>query len=121
MASKQSEALSTLYKGWIDTLGKNPDLPIEDVRRLFEHWGDVTAEPRGVDYSEVDAGGVSRRARLGSPAIAATWPYVATQPFGIRRMTAQIAAAASSPWGGAILRSSRFGGIGSFRKFTRSL
>ena len=52
MASKESEALSTLYKGWIDTLGKNPDLPIEDVRQLFEHWGDVTAEPGGVDYVE---------------------------------------------------------------------
>ncbi|HEY2532347.1 MAG TPA: alpha/beta hydrolase, partial [Xanthobacteraceae bacterium] len=25
---------------------------------VFEHWGDVTAEPGGVDYIEVDAGGV---------------------------------------------------------------
>ena len=58
MASKESEALSTLYKGWIETLTGTPDLPIEAVRRLFEHWGDVTAEPRGVDYVEVDAGGV---------------------------------------------------------------
>jgi epsilon-lactone hydrolase len=58
LASKQSEVLSTLYKGWLDTMANNPNLPIEEVRRLFEHWGDVTGEPRGVDYMEVDAGGV---------------------------------------------------------------
>lgn len=58
MASKESEALSTLYKGWIETITSTPDLPLAEVRKLFEHWGDVTGEPGDVDYIEVDAGGV---------------------------------------------------------------
>jgi acetyl esterase/lipase len=28
------------------------------MRRMFDHWGDVTAEPGGIDYVEVTAGGV---------------------------------------------------------------
>ncbi len=58
MASKQSEQLVTLYKGWIAALGANPDMPLDELRAMFEHWGDVTAEPGGVDYIETDAGGV---------------------------------------------------------------
>ncbi|MFD2579964.1 alpha/beta hydrolase fold domain-containing protein [Novosphingobium colocasiae] len=33
-------------------------MPLEDVRALFEHWGDVTAEPRGIDYVEDAIGGL---------------------------------------------------------------
>jgi len=58
MASKQSEELKTLYRSWIAALEANPEMPLDELRRMFEHWGDVTAEPGGVDYSEVDAGGV---------------------------------------------------------------
>jgi acetyl esterase/lipase len=58
MASPESSVLKELYRGWIETLGANPDLPIDKVRQLFEHWGDVTGEPGGVDYLEVVANGV---------------------------------------------------------------
>jgi epsilon-lactone hydrolase len=58
MASKQSEQLVTLYKQWLAELGANPEMPLDDLRTMFEHWGDVTAEPGGVDYIEADAGGV---------------------------------------------------------------
>jgi epsilon-lactone hydrolase len=58
MASKQSEALKVLYRSWIDALSANPEMPLDELRHMFEHWGDVTAEPGGVDYSETDAGGV---------------------------------------------------------------
>lgn len=58
MASLQSEELKTLYRSWIAALSANPEMPLEELRRMFEHWGDVTAEPGGVDYIEVDAGGV---------------------------------------------------------------
>ena len=58
MASKQSEQLVTLYKGWLAQLGANPEMPLDDLRTMFEHWGDITAEPGGVDYIEVDAGGI---------------------------------------------------------------
>ena len=34
------------------------NLPLAESRALDDHWGDVTAEPGGVDYLEVDAGGV---------------------------------------------------------------
>ncbi len=58
MASKQSEQLITLYKGWIDAVTANPDMPLDELRAMFDHWGDVTAEPGGVDYLETDAGGI---------------------------------------------------------------
>jgi acetyl esterase/lipase len=58
MASKQSEQLVTLYKGWIAALGANPEMPLDELRAMFEHWRDVTAEPGGVDYIETDAAGV---------------------------------------------------------------
>ena len=58
MPSVQSRDLTVLYKGWSDALASNPTMPLHEMRRMFEHWGDVTAEPGGVDYIEVDAGGV---------------------------------------------------------------
>jgi acetyl esterase/lipase len=33
-------------------------MPLDELRLMFEHWGDVTAEPGGVDYLETNAGGV---------------------------------------------------------------
>jgi epsilon-lactone hydrolase len=58
MASKQSEALNTLYRDWVAALEANPEMPLDELRRLFERWGDITGEPGGVDYIETDAGGV---------------------------------------------------------------
>ena len=57
MASKQSEQLITLYQSWAATLHEKPDMPLDELRAMFEHLGDVTGEPRGVDYIETDAGG----------------------------------------------------------------
>lgn len=58
MASKESAALSEMYKTWVSTMAERPDMTIEETRRMFEHWGDVTAEPGDVDYIEVVANGV---------------------------------------------------------------
>lgn len=58
MASPQSKALDVLYKSWVDTMTQRADMSVDELRVMFDHWGDVTAEPGGVDYSEVDAGGV---------------------------------------------------------------
>jgi epsilon-lactone hydrolase len=58
MASKQSEQLVTLYKGFLAALGANPEMPLPEMRALLGHMGDVTAEPGGVDYIEANAGGV---------------------------------------------------------------
>jgi len=58
MASKQSEQLSTMYRGWIAAMGANPQMPLDEMRALLGHMGDVAGEPGGVDYIETDAGGV---------------------------------------------------------------
>jgi monoterpene epsilon-lactone hydrolase len=58
MASLESEAIKNFYRDLVEVLTKNPELGIEEIREMFEHWGDLTAEPGGIDYSEVDAGGV---------------------------------------------------------------
>ncbi|WP_428425242.1 alpha/beta hydrolase [Pararhizobium sp.] len=58
MSSIQSDALKSLYKSWAASMADNPNMPLDELRRMFEHWADVTAEPGGVDYIEVDAGGV---------------------------------------------------------------
>ncbi len=58
MASKQSEELKTLYRDWIAAMQADPEMPLDELRRRFEHWGDITGEPGGVDYIETDAGGV---------------------------------------------------------------
>jgi epsilon-lactone hydrolase len=58
MASQQADELKALYKGWVAAMEADPEMPLDELRRRFEHWGDVTAEPGGVDYAETDAGGV---------------------------------------------------------------
>ncbi|MPZ84684.1 MAG: hypothetical protein GEV28_31590 [Actinophytocola sp.] len=49
MASKQAQAVREMYLSWAAAGGEESD---------DEAWGDLTAEPRGVDYLETDAGGV---------------------------------------------------------------
>jgi epsilon-lactone hydrolase len=51
MPSKESEAVKDLYLSW--TAARLRGEEHDD-----EAWGDLTAEPRGVDYVETDAGGV---------------------------------------------------------------
>lgn len=58
MPSEQSQDLTSLYRTWSEALARNPAMPLDDMRRMFEHWGDVTMEPGGIDYIETDAGGV---------------------------------------------------------------
>jgi acetyl esterase/lipase len=50
--------LVNLYKGWVVAMQAQPDMPLEGIRRLFGHWGDVTVDPPGVDYIEVDVAGI---------------------------------------------------------------
>jgi epsilon-lactone hydrolase len=58
MAREKGRPLEDLYSGWLQTIAANPAISLKEIRDLFEHWGDVTSEPRAVDYIEVDAGGV---------------------------------------------------------------
>ncbi|MGH7110833.1 MAG: hypothetical protein ACREFK_10440, partial [Stellaceae bacterium] len=58
MASKGTEKLNTLYRGWVAALQANPEMPLDELRAMFDEWGNITGEPGGVDYTETDAGGV---------------------------------------------------------------
>jgi monoterpene epsilon-lactone hydrolase len=58
MGSKQADLLKTFYRGLVAAMESNPEMPLDEMRRLFEHWGDVTGEPGGVDYIETDATGI---------------------------------------------------------------
>jgi acetyl esterase/lipase len=58
MPSAQSAAISEYYRQSNAIAVQDPPLPLPELRDRDEHWGDLTAEPGGVDYLEVDAGGV---------------------------------------------------------------
>src|SRR6516162_720150 len=58
MASKQTEELNKLYREWVAALKGNPEMPLDELRHMFEQWPRITGEPGGVDYIETDAGGV---------------------------------------------------------------
>jgi monoterpene epsilon-lactone hydrolase len=51
MASKESKAVRDLYVSWTEAR-------LRGEQHDDEAWGDLTAEPRGVDYLEVDAAGL---------------------------------------------------------------
>lgn len=52
------DPVKDLYEHWSSAFAAEPDMPLEKWRALIEEWPRVTAEPGGVDYVEVDAGGV---------------------------------------------------------------
>jgi monoterpene epsilon-lactone hydrolase len=58
MASKQSSAVTKLYRSWVEIPTQSPDWSLDDLRDLVEGWNVLTAEPGGVDYVEVEAGGL---------------------------------------------------------------
>lgn len=58
MASSEANAIKVLYQSWSDAMAANPEMSLDEMREMFDHWGDITGEPGRVDYIEVDAGGV---------------------------------------------------------------
>jgi acetyl esterase/lipase len=50
MQDASVEPLEELYRSWIGAIQANPDMSLEAIRDMFDHWGDVTREPPGVDY-----------------------------------------------------------------------
>ena len=63
MPSKQSDELKKLFQDFSAQRAANPEMPLDDLRRMFEHLGDVTGEPRAVDYIEVMLSGYRRFGR----------------------------------------------------------
>ncbi len=58
MASRESEALSNLYRNWASRMSANPEMPIGEFREMFEEWATVTAEPADVAYEETTVEGI---------------------------------------------------------------
>ena len=52
------DPVKDLYEHWSAAFAAEPGMPLAKWRALIEEWPRVTAEPGGVDYVEVDAGGV---------------------------------------------------------------
>jgi epsilon-lactone hydrolase len=47
-----------LYERWGAAFAADPEMSLDRWRAMIEEWPQVTAEPGGVDYVEVEAGGV---------------------------------------------------------------
>ena len=52
------DLVKSLYERWSAAFAAEPEMPLDRWRELIEEWPQITAEPGGVDYVEVDAGGV---------------------------------------------------------------
>lgn len=58
MSYTRPDPVKDLYQRWTETFAERGELPLDEWRELIEEWAQATAEPGGVDYLEVDAGGV---------------------------------------------------------------
>lgn len=58
MASRESQHLRTIFSEWTERMAADPEMDLTSVREMFETGHLATAEPEGVTYAEVDAGGV---------------------------------------------------------------
>ena len=58
MITTTPDLVETLYKRWGAAFAAEPEMPLDRWRAMIEEWPQVTAEPGGVDYLEVEAGGV---------------------------------------------------------------
>lgn len=54
MPSKQSEAVRDLWTSMAEAARADPAPAPEDARGSVEHWGDLTAEPGGIDYADTE-------------------------------------------------------------------
>ncbi len=56
--SEESAFLAELYTSWVERMAAEPQMSLAAMRSMFEEWHLPTAEPEGVHYRQVDAGGV---------------------------------------------------------------
>ncbi|HYX84989.1 MAG TPA: alpha/beta hydrolase [Gaiellales bacterium] len=54
----ETDLVKALYERWSAAFAEEPEMPLDRWRAMIEEWPQVTAEPGGVDYVEVEAGGV---------------------------------------------------------------
>jgi acetyl esterase/lipase len=59
MASKQSEAVKDYWRSMTEAARANPDQTPQQVRqRVEDRWGNLSAEPGGIDYLETEVAGL---------------------------------------------------------------
>lgn len=56
MISKEAQEIGRFYDGWNQHLAAG--MTLSGMRKLFNTWGDLTAEPEGVAFSDLTVGGV---------------------------------------------------------------
>ena len=57
MASKEAQRIDDLYRAWKDKLSSG-EMPLDQLRELFDGWGELSAEPQGVQFREATLAGV---------------------------------------------------------------
>ncbi|HAD09765.1 MAG TPA: alpha/beta hydrolase [Porticoccaceae bacterium] len=58
MASEQAMAIVDLYKDWSGKLAMNGDMTLDELRELFDEWGDLSSQPENVEFREATIAGV---------------------------------------------------------------
>jgi monoterpene epsilon-lactone hydrolase len=58
MITTTPDLVESLYERWRAAFAAEPEMPLDRWRAMIEDWPQVTAEPGGVDYLEVEAGSV---------------------------------------------------------------
>jgi len=58
MASKEAMAIVDLYKDWSGKLTMNGEMSLDELRELFDEWGDLSSQPEDVDYRQATIAGV---------------------------------------------------------------
>ncbi len=54
----QVDAVKNLYLEWAAARNANPQMSLDEQRDMIEGWPIIAAEPRGVDYIEIEVGGL---------------------------------------------------------------
>lgn len=57
MASKQAQRMDDLYREWQGKLAGS-DMPLDQLRELFDGWGDLSSMPQGVQFRDATIAGV---------------------------------------------------------------
>ena len=53
-----ADVVKSLYERWGEAFAAEPEMSLDQWRAMVEEWPQVTGEPGGVDYVELEAGGV---------------------------------------------------------------
>ena len=59
MASKEANAINVHYSYLLNTLGENPEMPLEEIRILFNHQDYLGLDAGGVDYIESECNDIN--------------------------------------------------------------